>query len=330
MKILTKEDIKKCITMSEAIEICKNAMKDYTLNKSVIPLRTPIQSIDNNGQVLFMPGKISTDSDSIGIKIVSVYPDNSKLNLPAVPSTMITINEKTGIVNGILDGTYLTALRTAAIQGAATDILANKNSKIATLIGTGGQALEQARALVTVRELKELRVVARNFEKTKEFVEILKIELDDFDVNIIAYNNPNEAVTDSDIITTVTTSRTPTFSAKHLKQGVHINGIGSFTYDMVELPSEIINSNNKIYFDTKDGVLSEAGDILQPLENQLISHEDFKGELGELVLNSIEGRISKSEITIFKSVGSAVFDIACADYIIKEAINLNIGTKIDI
>ena len=147
---------------------------------------------------------------------------------------------------------------------------------------------------------------------------------------IIAYENINEATIDADIITTVTTSTTPTFSAKHLKQGVHINGIGSFTYDMVELPSEIINSNNKIYFDTKDGVLSEAGDILQPLENQLISHEDFKGELGELVLNSIEGRINKSEITIFKSVGSAVFDIACADYIIKEAIKLNIGTKIDI
>ena len=243
---------------------------------------------------------------------------------------MITLDEKTGIVNGIIDGTYLTALRTAALQGAATDLLANKDSKIATLIGTGGQAFEQARALLTVRTLSELRVVARNFEKTKKFVEKLKEELIDFSTDIIAYENINESTIDADIITTVTTSTTPTFSAKHLKQGVHINGIGSFTYDMVELPSEIINSNNKIYFDTKDGVLSEAGDILQPLENELISHEDFKGELGELVLNSIEGRTSKDEITIFKSVGSAVLDIACADYIIKEAIKLNIGTKIDI
>ena len=168
------------------------------------------------------------------------------------------------------------------------------------------------------------------FVAEPDFVEKLKEELIDFSIDIIAYENINEATIDADIITTVTTSTTPTFSAKHLKQGVHINGIGSFTYDMVELPSEIINSNNKIYFDTKDGVLSEAGDILQPLENELISHEDFKGELGELVLNSIEGRTNKDEITIFKSVGSAVFDIACADYIIKEAIKYNIGTKIDI
>ena len=330
MIIINKVDVQKCITMKKAIEICKEATKNYCLNKTDIPLRTPIISENNNGQVLFMPGKISSESDKIGIKIVSVFPDNSLINLPSVPSTMITIDEKTGIVNGIIDGTYLTALRTAALQGAATDLLANKDSKIATLIGTGGQAFEQARALLTVRNLSELRIVARNFEKTKKFVEKIKAKLIDFSTDIIAYENVNEATIDSDIITTVTTSTTPTFSAKHLKQGVHINGIGSFTYDMVELPSEIINSNSKIYFDTKDGVLSEAGDILHPLENQLISHEDFKGELGELVLNSIEGRISKSEITIFKSVGSAVFDIACADYIIKEAIKLNIGTKIDI
>lgn len=330
MIILNKEDVQKCITMKKAIEICKEATKNYCLNKTDIPLRTPIISENNKGQVLFMPGKISTESDKIGIKIVSVYPDNSLINLPSVPSTMITIDEKTGIVNGIIDGTYLTALRTAALQGAATDLLANKDSKIATLIGTGGQAFEQARALLTIRNLSELRVVARNFEKTNKFVEKLRAELIDFSTDIIAYENVNEATIDSDIITTVTTSTTPTFSAKHLKQGVHINGIGSFTYDMIELPYEIINSNNKIYFDTKDGVLSEAGDILRPLENQLILHEDFKGELGELVLNTIEGRTRKDEITIFKSVGSAVFDIACAGYIIKEAIKYNIGTKIDI
>ena len=330
MIILNKVDVQKCITMKKAIEICKEATKNYCLNKTDIPLRTPIISENNNGQVLFMPGKISSESDKIGIKIVSVYPDNSLINLPSVPSTMITIDEKTGIVNGIIDGTYLTALRTAALQGAATDLLANKDSKIATLIGTGGQAFEQARALLTIRNLSELRVVARNFEKTNKFVEKLRAELIDFSTDIIAYENVNEATIDSDIITTVTTSTTPTFSAKHLKQGVHINGIGSFTYDMIELPYEIINSNNKIYFDTKDGVLSEAGDILRPLENQLILHEDFKGELGELVLNTIEGRTRKDEITIFKSVGSAVFDIACAGYIIKEAIKYNIGTKIDI
>jgi len=111
-------------------------------------------------------------------------------------------------------------------------------------------------------------------------------------------------VTDSDIITTVTTSKTPTFSHEFVKSGVHINGIGSFTYEMVEIPPELITDSNKIYFDTKDGVLSEAGDILQPIENRQITKEDFKGELGELVLNSIEGRTNEKEITIIGDKGN--------------------------
>ena len=329
MIILNKEEIQKCLPMKEAIEVCKKSLKDYSENKTNIPLRINLPVEKYNGQALFMPGSISSNEEKVGIKIVSVYPNNAQYNLPSVPSTVLMIDSKTGIVNGLLDGTYLTALRTAALQGAATDILARKDSKIATLIGTGGQAFEQARALLTVRNLEELRVVGRNFEKTKKFVEKLKNELSEFSTNILAYEHANEAVKDSDIITTVTTSTTPTFDAKYVKDGTHINGIGSFTPDMIELPTELINKNNKIYFDTNDGVLSEAGDILLPLDNELITKNDFKGELGDLVLNPATGRENNNEITIFKSVGTAVLDIACGYEIISKAQELNLGTKVD-
>ena len=329
MIILNKEEIQKCLPMKEAIEVCKKSLKDYSENKTNIPLRINLPVEKYNGQALFMPGSISSNEEKVGIKIVSVYPNNAQYNLPSVPSTVLMIDSKTGIVNGLLDGTYLTALRTAALQGAATDILARKDSKIATLIGTGGQAFEQARALLTVRNLEELRLVGRNFEKTKKFVEKLKNELSEFSTNILAYEHANEAVKDSDIITTVTTSTTPTFDAKYVKDGTHINGIGSFTPDMIELPTELINKNNKIYFDTNDGVLSEAGDILLPLDNELITKNDFKGELGDLVLNPAIGRENNNEITIFKSVGTAVLDIACGYEIISKAQELNLGTKVD-
>ena len=329
MIILNKEEIQKCLPMKEAIEVCKKSLKDYSENKTNIPLRINLPVEKYNGQALFMPGSISSNEEKVGIKIVSVYPNNAQYNLPSVPSTVLMIDSKTGIVNGLLDGTYLTALRTAALQGAATDILARKDSKIATLIGTGGQAFEQARALLTVRNLEELRVVGRNFEKTKKFVEKLKNELSEFSTNILAYEHANEAVKDSDIITIVTTSTTPTFDAKYVKDGTHINGIGSFTPDMIELPTELINKNNKIYFDTNDGVLSEAGDILLPLDNELITKNDFKGELGDLVLNPAIGRENNNEITIFKSVGTAVLDIACGYEIISKAQELNLGTKVD-
>lgn len=329
MIILNKEEIQKCLPMKEAIEVCKESLKDYSENKTNIPLRINLPVEKYNGQALFMPGSISSNKEKVGIKIVSVYPNNAQYNLPSVPSTVLMIDSKTGIVNGLLDGTYLTALRTAALQGAATDLLARKDSKVATLIGTGGQAFEQARALLTVRNLEELRVVGRNFEKTKKFVEKLKNELSEFSTNILTYEHANAAVIDSDIITTVTTSTTPTFDAKYVKDGTHINGIGSFTPDMIELPTELINKNNKIYFDTNDGVLSEAGDILLPLDKGLITKNDFKGELGDLVLNPAIGRENNNEITIFKSVGTAVLDIACGYEIISKAQELNLGIKVD-
>ena len=329
MIILNKEEIQKCLPMKEAIEVCKKSLKDYSENKTNIPLRINLPVEKYNGQALFMPGSISSNEEKVGIKIVSVYPNNAQYNLPSVPSTVLMIDSKTGIVNGLLDGTYLTALRTAALQGAATDLLARKDSKVATLIGTGGQAFEQARALLTVRDIEELRIVGRNPEKTRKFVEKLKNELSEFSTNILAYEHTNEAVKDSDIITTVTTSTTPTFDAKYVKDGTHINGIGSFTPDMIELPTELINKNNKIYFDTNDGVLSEAGDILLSLDKGLITKSDFKGELGDLVLNPAIGRENNNEITIFKSVGTAVLDIACGYEIISKAQELNLGTKVD-
>ena len=243
---------------------------------------------------------------------------------------MLTLDKKTGIVNGLLDGTYLTALRTAALQGLATDLLARKDSKIATLIGTGGQAYEQAHALLTVRKLDELRIVGRNFEKTKRFVEILTNDFSNFKTKIIAYKGIDNAVDNADIITSVTNSKTPTFNSKFVKKGTHINGIGSFTPEMIEIPVDLIIKENKIYLDTYDGVLSEAGEILLALDKQYITTSDFKAELGELLLDCSLGRSSEGDITIFKSVGTAVLDIVCGAEIIKKAEQLNIGTSINI
>ncbi|MGX7111309.1 ornithine cyclodeaminase [Gemella cuniculi] len=330
MLILSRDDIKKCITMKDTIEICKNALKNYSLGLANVPLRNKLDVKDSNGQILFMPANINDADNALGIKIVSVYPNNIKLNLPSVPATMLIFDPKTGIASGLIDGTYLTKLRTAALQGAATDLLAKENSKIATLIGTGGQAYEQAHAMLCVRNLEELRVVGRNFEKTKKFVQLLKNDFNNFKTKFVEFEDANKAVIDSDIITTVTTSKVPTFNAKFVKRGAHINGIGSFTPEMIELPKEIINKKNKIYFDTNEGVLSEAGDIILPLKENLIGINDFIGELGELILNPEIGRKDNDEITVFKSVGTAVLDIACGNEIVKHALKLNIGKKVNL
>lgn len=329
MLILSKEDIKKCFSMKEAIEACKKALGIYTSKNAIVPLRNNISLKEYNGQILYMPASTTNEVISSGIKIVSVYPDNVLKNLPSVPATMILVDSENGIVSGILDGTYLTQLRTGAVQGAGTDILANKNAEIGALIGTGGQAYQQAIAMLSVRNLKQLKVYSRNSENVKNFVDNLKEDIKDkFNTEIIGVTSAKDCIENADIITTVTTSKTPTFDANYVKKGSHINGMGSYTEEMIEIPKEILGKSNKIVFDTKEGVLSEAGDILFALKEGIILEEDANTELGEIILNKKSGRKNFDDITIFKSVGSAVLDVVVAKLILKKAKQLKIGTEI--
>lgn len=157
MLILTKSDIEQCFSMSDAIAAAKEAVKLYSAGNSTVPLRTNLEVTDFNGQSLYMPAVTKGNQSSLGVKIVSVYPENINKGLPSVPATMVSLDPETGIVSAILDGTYLTQLRTAAIQGAATEEMANPDAKIAGLIGTGGQGYQQAIAMMTARDLEELK-----------------------------------------------------------------------------------------------------------------------------------------------------------------------------
>ncbi|NLC65860.1 MAG: ornithine cyclodeaminase family protein [Clostridium sp.] len=325
MLILNKEDMKKVFTMKDIIEINKEALKLYTMGKTTVPLRTNIDVKEYEGQSLYMPALVNGESSALGIKIVSTYPKNIDKDLPAVPATSVVINPETGIVECIMDGTYLTQIRTGAVQGAATEILSNKDSKIAALIGTGGQAEHQLEAMLTVRDLNEVRVYSLNKKNREKFVEKMREKFKSFGVKIIAVNSSKEAVDNADIITTVTTSRTSTFDSRDVKLGSHINGVGSYIPEMKEIPKEIIARADKIIFDTTEGVLAEAGDIIGPLEEGLVKREDYQGELGEVILGKIKGRENKNEITIFKTVGTAALDILVADKFYKKAKEMGIG-----
>lgn len=327
MLILKKEDIKNCYSMKEAISDCLIALKEYTNKNSIVPLRTNINISEINGQSLYMPAYVGGENKASGIKIVSVYPDNIKNNLPSVPATMITLDVNTGIVNSIIDGTYLTQLRTGAVSGAATMLLSNENSKILALIGTGGQAKSQLEAILTVRKIEEVRIYDVDINRAEKFKQEVEKE---FNVRFIVTNNSDDCISNADIITTVTTSKKPTFNANLVKKGCHINGVGSYTPEMCEIPEEIIKIANCIVFDTKDGVLNEAGDFINPIKNNIVNTSHYTGELGELYQNLIHGRKDPNDITIFKTVGSAVLDIFVANKIVKKAKEKSIGSNIEI
>ena len=326
MLILTKSDIQRCFSMKDAILAAKEAVRLYSSGDATVPLRTNLDVADYRGQSLYMPAVTRGKQNALGVKIVSVYPENIEKGLPSVPATMVALDPETGIISAILDGTYLTQLRTAAIQGAGTEELANPDAKIGGLIGTGGQGYQQAIAMMTARDLEELRVFDIDFKRAQAFAKELSKDVADlFATKIYAVETAKEAVTDADVITTVTTSKVNTFDAADVKAGAHVNGIGAYTPEMLELPAELLVKADAVVFDTNDGVLAEAGDILEPIKQGLLTKEDYTGELGDLLLGKIQGRQHPEDITVFKSVGSAVLDIVTAQMIVEKALQNGIG-----
>ena len=329
--VLKESDISKIIQMSDIIAADREALSIYSNGLSNIPLRTNINVPEYKGQCLFMNG-YAGPAKALGVKIVSVYPENINKNLTSVPATMVLVDAETGIVNALIDGTYLTRLRTGAISGLATDLLAPKNCKIFALFGTGGQAITQLEAVLTVRKIELVKVFDIYYDRAVEFAkrmnELFSKKYNN--VKIIAVTNSDEAVADADIITSVTTSKKPVFNAAKVKKNAHINGVGSYTPEMCEIPEEILVKANKIYVDTRDGAIKESGDLINPLKKGLISMEKINGELGELINGKIKGRESDDEMTFFKTTGSAVLDLVAAQKIYELAKKKNIGKIIDL
>ena len=329
--VLKESDISPIISMSDIISAVREALSIYSNHQSNIPLRTNINVPEFNGQCLFMNG-YAAPAKALGVKIVSVYPDNINKNLTSVPATMVLVNAETGIVNALIDGTYLTRLRTGAISGLATEILSRKDSKILALFGTGGQAITQLEAILTVRKIELVKVFDIVYERADEFAKKMTVLYSKKynNVKIIAVKSSDEAVENADIITTVTTSKKPVFKIDKIKSNVHINGVGSYTPDMCEVPEEVVVKANKIYVDTRDGAINESGDLIGPIKKGLINIEKINGELGEVINGKIKGRENDDEMTFFKTTGSAVLDLVAAQKIYELAKKNNIGKIIDL
>lgn len=328
--ILNENDIKKVFSMKDAIQADKDALEFYSRGESNIPLRTNIDIPEQNGQSLYMPG-YSSGANALGVKIVSVYPDNVKKGLNSVPATMVLVDHETGEVSSIMDGTYLTRIRTGAVSGAATDILAREDSKIFTIFGTGGQAETQIESILTVRDIEEVRVFDIKKERADSFVERMSKKFaNKFKAKFITVVDSDDAVEGADIITCVTTAKTPVFNGKLVKKGAHINGVGSYTPDMQEIDDYTVCHADKVYVDTKDGVLNESGDFIILMKQNKFSEDDVTGELGEVIIGKAPSRESQDEITLFKTVGSSILDIVTAKRIYENAMEKGIGKIIEL
>lgn len=324
MLLLNKEDIKKIFSMKDAIEADKECYKLFSEGKFDVPLRAVISG--SHGNFLFMPAYCE-EMSAAGLKIVNIMPGNTAKGLPASIGQVLLIDGETGVVKALMDGTYVTALRTAAASGAAFDLLGVKDAEVGAMIGTGSQAMCQLEAMLSSRPLKEVRVAARNYEKTKAFVEKAREELSDYGAEIIACEDTNEAVKGADLVILVTVSATPVCSAEYFKSGCTISAVGAYTYEMQELDPAVFAKDPKIYFDSEEAVLSESGDILRPLDDGTLSKEQFTGDIGDLILGKIPGRESDEEIVVFENVGMGALDLFTAAKIYDKAVAEGIGTN---
>lgn len=326
MILLTKEEIQSVFSMKDAIEADKKCFSMFSEGKAIVPIRTNIQASKEEGTFLFMPSYVE-DIKMAGLKIVSVFPNNAKKGIPTIPAQVMLIDGVTGIVTAMMDGTYVTQLRTGASSGAAFDILGVKNASVGALIGTGGQAPCQLEAMLAARKLKVVKVSARNFEKTKVFVEKMNKELEGYGTDIIAVETSDEAVDGADLIITATVAEKPVFDASKIKKGATISCVGAYQPNMQEMDPAILPMASKIYFDSEEAVLAESGDILTPLKEGIITKEDFTGDIGDVLLGKIPGRENDEEIIVYENVGIGALDLVAGADIYSRAKDAGIGTK---
>ncbi len=328
MLFLNKRDINRVFNMKAAIASYIKAFRIYSQGGSEVPLRINIAAPKYGGRFLFMPGYVER-LDSAGVKIVSVFPRNREQGKLSVPSTMALLDASSGEVNAILDGTYLTQLRTAAATGAATQCLAREDARVGALIGSGGQALAQLEAMLAVRDFAEIRLCARDYQKTCLFAAKARETLDGLKTELVPVAEAAEAVRDADVVTTVTTSLQPVFAGADLKEGAHVNAIGSYLPEMQEIDAVTLQRAAKVFCESKEAALAESGDFIVPLKAGLIDESKISGEIGALFLGALQGRESNEEITLFKSVGMAVVDIVTAHDIYRLAREEGCGVELE-
>jgi len=328
LKILSSNNIRQVISMRQAIDCVREAFIQLSTRKAEMPLRTVVSVQPRGGTALFMPAYLMS-SDALGAKIVTVFPENSKSNLPIIHAIVVIINTETGQPMAIMDGTYLTALRTGAASGVATELMARTGASMVAILGAGVQARTQLEAVCTVHAIDKVLVYDCVQERAESYVKEMKVRGSPIPERIFVAESPTRAVRNADIICTATTSTTPVFNDGDLKKGVHINSVGSYTPQMQEVPAPTV-SRAKVVVDSRSASLAEAGDLIVPLKDGIINTGHIHGEIGEVAAGKIPGRESEDEITFFKSVGLAVQDVAVAEFIRQRSEEQGVGTDVEL
>lgn len=337
MRILNAADVRRALPMREAVEAMKQAYAALSSGRATVPPRIHLSLERNAGISLVMPAYVDAEAaadQALTVKVVSLYDGNQRRGLARIQAAVMAFEPDTGRPAALLEGATLTAIRTAAASGAATDLLARPDCRTLALFGAGVQARAHLEAMLAVRPIERVWIFSRTADRARKLIEELEkaeaanSEREQSPLRIVVAASPEEALAEADLVCAATTSREPVFRDADLRRGTHVNAVGSYQPQVREIPPETV-VRAKVVVDSRTAAWLEAGDLIQPLEAGLISREHIHAELGELVLGQKPGRTAAAEITLFKSVGIAVQDALAAQCALRNAQRFGIGAEVD-
>ena len=325
MLVLSEREIQSLIDVEELIRALERAHIQFSSGKAVMPVRMVVPVPEIKGRITSMPAYLSDDK-ALGMKVVTYFPENPRQGLPIILATVFLFSTESGKLLAVMDGTYITAIRTACISAVATRALANPETPVLGVLGAGVQARAQIRTLCAVRKIEEIKV----YDVLEKSVQSLKEQLEpDLGIKIEAVKTPEQAVRNADLLVTVTTAKEPIIRVDWLKPGIHINAIGSHRPDLREIDGATMR-RAKVVVDSREAVMAECGDVLLAIKEGAIGEEHIHAEIGEVLAGKKTGRTSAGEITLYKAVGIAIQDVATAKLVYQTAVEKKIGVNVEI
>ncbi len=323
LRFLSAQDVRTALPMAEAVEVMREAFIHLSSGRAEVPLRIHIEASTHKGNALFMPSHIPGEG-WMGIKVVTLYDENPARDLPRIQALVLLLDGTNGKPLAVMEGASLTAIRTGAASGLATELLARSDAERVAVLGAGVQGRTQLEAVCAVRHIRKAVVFDMQREAAQAFAREMTEKLG---IEVKSAKTPTEALKGADIICTATTSSTPVFSHGDLKDGVHLNAVGSYKPHVQEIPPETV-CRARVVVDHRESALSEAGDLIIPMQQGLFGEDHIHAELGEIAGGQKPGRSSETEVTLFKSVGVAVQDVAAAARVYDQAMRWNLGTAV--
>jgi ornithine cyclodeaminase len=323
--VISPAEVRQLLPMDVCVDLMADALATLGRGEAVNPLRNGVRLPNDLGILGMMPGYMATPH-TLGLKVVAVFPDNHGTEYDSHQGVVVLFETAHGMPQAILDASEITAIRTAAATGVATRLLAREDARVLAILGSGVQARSHIEAMRVVRDIERVRVYSPNADNRDRFAQE---EAERHGIAVESTASPREAVDGADIICTTTSSRDPVLEGDWIPAGCHVNAVGSSVRFTRELDTNAV-VRSRLFVDRRESAVNEAGDLLFPMEEGAITDDHIVGEIGEILLGTLPGRQSPEEITLFKSLGLAVEDLAAAHYVYQRAAAEGIGTPVEL